>query len=256
MDRSMVKRLLTVLAAVGLLTVAGCAAGQEGAEAEELLRQANEAQAEVGSMTFSMNVVGAAAGESFTMQMNGGAYLKGEKQGDMVVHASMTAPNSPAMSFQLVSRNGAMYVQANGTWQKLPAGMAEAQTEQLEQQLAGFDVTKYVTDVAVEEGTTFLGEPVTKIGGTIDTKGLLDDLFGQLGAAGVPGGLGATPTQQALDALGPVRAVLYISDVTHLVKAVRLSFEVEAEGQTGTFEVNYALRSVNEPVEIPKPAVA
>jgi outer membrane lipoprotein-sorting protein len=253
----MVKRLLTVLAAVGLLTVAGCAAGQEGAEAEELLRQANEAQAEVGSMTFSMNVVGSAAGQSFTMQMNGGAYLKGEKQGDMVVRAAMTAPNSPATNFQLVSRNGAMYVQANGSWQKIPAGVAEAQTEQLEQQLVGFDVTKYVTDVAVEEGTTFLGEPVTKIDGTIDTKGLISGLFGQLGAAGgVPGGLGATPSQQALDALGPVRAVLYISDVTHLVKAVRLSFEVEAEGQTGTFEVNYALRSVNEPVEIPKPAVA
>ena len=252
----MVKRLLTVLAAVGLLTVAGCAAGQDGAEAQELLRQATEAQADVGSMTFSMNVVGAAGGQQFTMQMSGGGYLKGEKEGDMVMRASMVAPNMPATNFEFVSRKGAVYVNLNGTWQKIPGGMGETQAEQLEQQLAGFDFTKYVTEVAVEEGTTFLGEPVTKIEGTIDTKGLIGGLFGQLGAAGGQNGVGIAPPQEALDALGPVRAVLYISDVTHLVKAVRLAFDVDFQGETGTFEMNYALRSVNEPVEIPKPAVA
>ena len=191
------------------------------------------------------------------MQMSGGGYLKGEKEGDMVVRAAMAVPNMPATIQASSLRKGATYASIwNGTWQKIPGGMGETQTEQLEQQLAGFDFTKYVTDVAVEEGTTFLGEPVTKIDGTIDTKGLIGGLFGQLGATGGQNGVGITPPQEALDALGPVRAVLYISDVTHLVKAVRLAFDVDFQGETGTFEVNYALRSVNEPVDIPKPAVA
>ena len=251
----MVKRILTVVGVFGLLAVAGCAAGKDGAEAQELLQKATEAQEQIESMTFSMNIVGEAAGQAFTMQMSGGGYLKGEQEGDMLVRASMTVPNLPAMDFQMISRQGTLYMNLDGTWQKLPGAAGQAQAEQLEQQLAGFNFAEYVTDVSVEKGTTFLGEPVTKIVGTIDTKGLLGGVLDQLGSAadGLMGGF--TPPQEALDALGDIRAVLYVSDTTNLVQAARMDFSVDAEGETADFEVNYALRSVNEPVEIPKPAV-
>jgi hypothetical protein len=256
----MVKRILTVIAAFGLLAVAGCAAGKDGAEAQELLEKATQAQEQIESMTFSMNIVGEAAGEAFTMQMSGGGYLKGEQQGDMVVRASMTLPSMPATTFEMVSRKGSLYMNLDGSWQAIPGGTipgetSDAQAEQLEQQLANFNFAKYVTDVSVEEGTTFLGEPVTKIVGTIDTNGLLGGVLDQLGAAA--GGLtgGFTPPQEELDALGDIRAVLYVSDATDLVQAARMEFTMDADGETATFEVNYALRSVNEPVEIPKPAV-
>jgi hypothetical protein len=251
----MVKRILTVIAAFGLLAVAGCAAGKDGAEAQELLQKATEAQEQIESMTFSINIVGEAAGEAFTMQMSGGGYLKGEQQGDMVVRASMTVPSMPATTFEMVSREGSLYMNLDGTWQAIPGESSRVQAEQLEQQLGNFDFTKYVTNVSVEKGTTFLGEPVTKIVGTIDTQGLLGGVLDQLGSAagGLTGGI--TPPQEALDALGDIRAVLYVSDATNLVQAARVEFAVDAEGETGTFEVNYALRSVNEPVEIPEPAV-
>jgi outer membrane lipoprotein-sorting protein len=250
----MVKRILTLIAALGLLAVAGCAAGKDGAEAQELLQKATEAQEQIESMTFSMNVVGEAAGQAFTMKMSGGGYLKGDQQGDMVVRATMTIPTMPATSFEMISREGSVYMNLDGTWQQIPGGTAQAD-QQLEQALAGFDFAKYVTDVSVEKGTTFLGEPVTKIVGTIDTQGLLGGLLDQLGAAA--GGLtgGFAPPQEALDALGNIRAVLYVNDATNLVQAARMDFSVEAEGETAQFDVSYALRSVNEPVEIPEPAV-
>jgi hypothetical protein len=251
----MVKRILTLIAAFGLLAVAGCAAGKDGAEAQDILQKATEAQQQIESMTFSINIVGEAAGEAFTMQMSGGGYLKGEQEGDMVVRASMTVPSMPATSFEMVSREGSLYMNLDGTWQAIPGEASQDQAEQLEQQLGSFDFTKYVTNVSVEKGTTFLGEPVTKIVGTIDTQGLLGGVLDQLGSAagGLTGGI--TPPQEALDALGDIRAVLYVSDATNLVQAARVEFAVDAEGETGTFEVNYALRSVNEPVEIPEPAV-
>jgi hypothetical protein len=254
----MVKRTLALFAAFGLLVVAGCAAGKDGAEAQQLLEKATDAQEQIESMTFSMNVVGEAAGEAFTMQMSGGGYLKGEQEGDMVVRASLTAPSVPATSFEMIARDGSIFMNLGGSWQEIPGGTGQLETEQLEQfeqQLAGFNFAKYVTNVSVEKGTTFLGEPVTKVVGTIDTQGLLGGVFDQLGsAAGGLGGGFAAP-QEALDALGDIRAVLYISDASNLVTAARMAFAVDLEGETADFEVNYALRSVNEPVEIPKPAV-
>lgn len=252
------KRIVAVLAALGLLAAAGCAAGPDGPEAQRLLQEATEAQEQIESLTFTMNMVAEAQGQSFTMKMDGGGYLKGEREGDIVMRGSMAMPDFPGMSFQVVSLDGRFYVNFDGTWQEVPGGASNEQAAQLEAQLAGFDFTKYVKNVKVEKGTVFLGEPVTKIVGTIDTQGLLGGIFGQLGAAtqGLGGGLGAfTPPEEALRALGDVRVVLYISDTTHLVKAMRMEFTVDVEGETGTFTVDYALRSVNEPVEIPKPAV-
>ena len=53
-----------------------------------------------------------------------------------------------------------------------------------------------------------------------------------------------------------MRAAIYVSDVTNLVRASHMEFAIEVEGQKATFDVDLSIDSVNEPIEIPEPAVA
>jgi hypothetical protein len=258
----MLRRLVTLLAALALLSgVSGCAALTEGGDAVEaasILERATKAQDGVKSMTFAMTMSGEAAGQSFSMQLDGGGYMKGERKGDMVMRMTMSSANVAPMRFQMVSLNGRAFVNLNGRWQKLPGALAEAGTQaQIEQGLSGFDVSKYVTDIEVEKGTTFLGEPVTKIVGTIAIEDLMHGVFDQLGSAA--GGLGGTSDPSQLFSqidVDDVRAVLYVSDVTNLVRAVHMELTMTVQGQQATFDIDMSIDSVNEPVDIPEPAAA
>ncbi len=53
-----------------------------------------------------------------------------------------------------------------------------------------------------------------------------------------------------------MRAAIYVSDVTNLVRASHMEFAIEVAGQKATFDVDLSIDSVNEPIEIPEPAVA
>jgi hypothetical protein len=260
----MFRRLVPFLAALALLAgVGGCAGldeGADGVEAAAILERATQAQESIESMSFAMTMRGEAAGEAFSMQLDGGGYIKGERKGDMVMRMSMAGAGMPAMRFQMVTLDGRAFTNMGGSWQELPGGLGDvggaAQT-QLQQQLKGLDLTRYVTDVDVEKGTTFLGEPVTKIVGTIAIEDLMTGLFDQLGSAtGSLGGL-SDPAQllQGID-IEDVRAAIYVSDVTNLVRATHMEFAIEVEGQKATFDVDLSIDSVNEPIEIPEPAVA
>jgi hypothetical protein len=140
----------------------------------------------------------------------------------------------------------------------MPGGRAAydgAQSE-LQDRLSGYDVARYLDDVTVERHKTFLGEQVTKISGTIGAEDLLNQILGRLG--GLPGsGLDATSLADLYGTveLGDIRAAVYVSEADDLVRAVHLEFVLTGEGQTAAFEVDLALQSVNEPVEIPAPAV-
>lgn len=262
----MFRRLVTLLAALALLvSAAGCAALAEGgdaAEAASILERATKAQESIESLTFAMTMTGEAAGQSFSMQVDGGGYVKGEHEGDMVMRMSMTGGGIPAMRFQMVSLDDRAYMNLDGTWQEIPGGLAGAgglSDEQLEEQLKGFDISRYVSDVEVEKDTTFLGEPVTKIVGTIAIEDLMSGVFGQLGStSGGLGGLGGfSDPSQLLDEVDieDVRAVIYVSNVTNLVRAAHMEFAMEVEGEKATFDIDMSIDSVNEPVEIPEPAV-
>ena len=124
-------------------------------------------------------------------------------------------------------------------------------TAELERQLAAFDFTQHVTDVAIDDTTTFLGEPVTKIVGVIDTAGLINALSGQFGGLSDLGGAGLPA--DFTSGLGDTRIVVYISDETHYVRAAHMSFSLEQQGQTMTMDIDYSLQSVNESIEIPEP---
>ena len=261
----MTRRFLSLLAALALLVAAGgCAAGQDGAEAMAILDRASEAQKNLESVSFDMTMKGEAAGQSFDLTLNGGGYLKGERAGDMVVSLSLSAPGMPvaATQMQMVAVGDRAYMNLGGSWQELPGGAAAfgggTAGAALEQQLAGFDFTRYVTDVRVEKEGSFLGEPVTKVIGTIALDDLMNGVFAQLGSGGGLAGLGPLGSSeellQGID-VGDIRAAIYVSDVTHLVRAVHMDFAMEAQGQKATFQIDLSLRSVNEPVEIPEPAV-
>jgi hypothetical protein len=263
----MARRLLILLASLVLAAgAAGCAAVEGDAqEALEILERAEQAQQDVESMTFGMRMRGEAAGQTFTIRVDGGGYVKGENAGDLELRMLMEGPGMPPTTMQMVALDGEVHANLDGTWQEIPGGLATMGIEGdgasgLEQQFAGLQLAEYVRDVEVESGTSFLGEPVTKIAGTIATEDLVKAVMGGLTSAGGLGasGLGAEldPSQllQGVD-LDDIRAVLYISDVTSLLRAAHMEFAIQAEGQSMTFEIDMSVRSVNEPVEIAQPAV-
>ena len=155
----MFRRLVTLLAALALLaSVGGCAAlseGADGIEAAAILERATKAQESVESMSFAMTMRGEAAGETFSMQLDGGGYVKGDREGDMVMRMSTAGAGMPAMQVQMVALEGRAFTNMGGSWQELPGGLGEvggAAQAQLEQQLEGLDLTRYVTDVDGREG--------------------------------------------------------------------------------------------------------
>jgi hypothetical protein len=259
----MLRRLATLLAALALLAcVGGCAAlgeGSDGVEAAAILERATKAQESIESLSFAMTMSGEAAGETFSMQLDGGGYVKGDREGDMVMRMSMSGAGMPAMRVQMVSLDGRAFANMGGSWQEIPGGLGDigaAGQAQLEQQLKGLDLTRYIKDVEVEKGTTFLGEPVTKIVGTIAVEDMMTGMFDQLGAAaGGVGGL-SDPSQlfEQID-IDDVRAAIYVSDVTNLVRAAHMDFAIDVDGQKATFDVDLSIDSVNESIEIPEPAV-
>lgn len=242
--------LLAVLALAIALVGAGCAT-VDGQRAGELLQQAHAAQAELQSMTFRMRITGEMAGQTFAMTMDGGGYLLGEQAGNMVMQGVVEGAGVAPTSFSAIIRDGHAYAGFGGVWTEMPAPVGPEATAQLESQLAAFDFTEHVTDFSIDDTTTFLGEPVTKIVGVIDTAGLLDTLSGQLGGLSDLGGAGLPA--EFTDGLGDTRIVVYISDETHYVRAAHMSFSMEQQGQAMTMDVDYSLQSVNEPIEIPEP---
>jgi hypothetical protein len=266
MRTSMTRRLLTFAAFLALAVGAGgcAAAGGDAGEALEILERAEQAEANVESITFGMNMKGEAAGQSFTMRVDGAGYVRGENEGDMVMTMAIEGPGVPPTTMQMVALDERLYANLGGSWQEIPGGLAGApnagDATALEQQFAGLDIAEYVEDVRVERGTTFLGEPVTKIVGTIATEDLMRSVLGQLGSAGggAPGLAGLASAEQLLDGVNvdDIRAVLYVSDVTDLVRAAHMEFAIDAAGQSMTFDIDMSIRSVNEPVEIPQPALA
>lgn len=253
----MVRRAaLAVLVAALSLAGAACSTA-DGQRAVELLERAQAAQEEIESATFGVRVWGEVEGQRVEVRMDGGGYLQGERAGDFYLRGRVEVPGTPPTSFQLVTAGGSAFVELGGVWQELPAPAqpSAAETDALEAQLAGFDFTRYVTDVRVTSGTEFLGEPVTKIVGVVDTAGLFEGLLGELGGfEGLGGFADAGLADEVRKHLGDTRAVLYVSDVTNLLRAALVTIAFEDQGQTFELHLDYALRTVDEPVEIPTPA--
>jgi len=237
------RRLLVVALMVSAAAVAttGCS-GVDAQKAQGLLDEATTATAGLKSLSFSMRMwtSGGSAESDFTVLMHGGGYQKGKRAGDS--YATLNASEVPGLgSVTVVIRRNVAYVKAAGSWSRVPGPASQAAVDPL----AGFDITKYVTDVRVEEGVSVGGEPMDRITGVIDSSAALNGLFGTVG------GTGAAGLGDVSDVLGDIRAVLYVSQTTHLPMRTLIDMPMKIAGEKIVMHVDLVVTEVDQPVAIP-----
>ena len=235
------RRLLAVALVVSAAAAASGCSGVDAQKAQTLLDQSTTAMADVESVSFAMRMwtSGGPAETEFTVLMHGGGYQKGKRAGES--YLTLSSSNVPGIgSMTIVLRHNTLYVKAGGSWSRVPAPADQASADPL----AGFDLTRYVTDVRVEEGVMVEGEPMDRITGVIDTSGALNGLFGTLGGAG--GGFG-----DVSDVLGDIRAVLYVSQTTHLPMRTLVDMPMNVVGQKIVMHMDLVITGVNKPVSVP-----
>jgi hypothetical protein len=228
--------ILVALAAASLLPLTGCV-GAEGKQAQDLLSQADVAMAEVESFHFAGRLTVETSVGEFGLVMRGAASK--EDGGASVVTVWSDVPGFPEAT--VVTRGQDAWTKAGGSWQRIrvPAGQATG--------IDQFDLVPYVKDVDVDGGQMVGGEPAVKITGVLDTAGLVNGLFGRLGA--VPGG--ALP--DVSDGLGDTRVVLYVSETSHLPLRTLVDLSLEQGGESAEMHLDFAITNVDEPVAIPHP---
>jgi hypothetical protein len=235
------RRFAVAALLVTALVASGCS-GADAQKAQALLDQTTLASANVKSISFSIRMwsSGAPDGADFVFLLHGGAYNKGKNKGD----SFLTMSGLPGMGeISMATRHGHAYVKARGKWAEvpLPAGYQDPSA------FAGFDLAAYVTDVRVEAGLVVEGEPMSRVTGTIDTSAAVKGLLSRLGAAS-----GGSLPAEVTDSLGDMRAVLYISDVTHLPMRALVDLPIHVAGEKITMHMDMVVTAVNEPVSIPR----
>jgi hypothetical protein len=247
--RTVIRLLATVVGAAFLLS--GCST-EEGTRAQELLQQAEQAQAQLTSATFEANLGVVVDGEQIDVSVKGAASKEGAA---ISVHAT-GIPGASGQDFQLVVRgNRAWMKDTNGKWASMPVptemkGKSGSMGADAFQQLA-----RYVRDVRVAEHQQIGGRSVTTIAGEIDTAGLIKAVT-KLGSLSGPGGE-TPPFAFDLDELGlkigDIKAVLSIDEGTQLLSTALVTLSMDVQDKTMQLELRYRLTSSNEPVKLPSP---
>jgi hypothetical protein len=129
-------------------------------------------------------------------------------------------------------------------WTRVPVPSGQTQVSN---PFEGFDLGPYIKDVRVEEGALVDGDPTCKIIGVIDTNKRVSGALGQL-SQGAQGGF------DVAQAFGDIRAVLYVSDTSALLKRGLIDFSIDLFGTEVEMHMDFALSGLNEEVRIPKPA--
>jgi hypothetical protein len=228
--------LLLVLA---LPVVAGCS-GADAGRAQLLLTQAQEAQKAVSSESFAMHVTIQAKDQKADVSLNGGAYLKGARAGDMVMDMKLSAPVALPFGTMRIAKVGpSAWMEMNGKRTDFPASTGATMQQST---LGAFDFTRYVKDVKVQGGQVLQGKQVTKIVGILDTPALvkgMTKLGNVAGSAGLPG-LGGK--------VGDTRVVIYIDDATHLVVAALADVTMDSDSGSVKLHLDFAISDVDRPV--------
>jgi outer membrane lipoprotein-sorting protein len=241
----MTRRFAQLLWVVVAVSVASACSGADAKRAQELLAQANAAQAKVRSASYDVRVVVSAETQRYTMVMNGGGYFKGPRAGDQFM--TMRGEGLPVpMNFQLVSTGGRAVVSVNGRTQSFPMPQATARSQDWTA-IVG-DLTKHVKSVEVRENTVVAGKRGTTVAGVVDTAGLARAAAG-MNALSESTGAGAL--DQMTKYLGDMRVVLFIPDRSRLIRSAAITMELKGSGQKAQVEMFYSLRGVNRPVAFP-----
>ena len=238
-------RLLVLPLAV--LALSGCSGGPDASRAQDLLVQADAAQAKLSSVTYTGRTSFSVAGQRYAFGFGGGAVLKGRGAGDqwMQMRGEGVA-GAGAMDFSIVRRGDRMTIRSLGQTQEVPVP-AELRTDNdAWGAFASSSLADCVKKVDVAEGRNVNGEPATRIAGVVDSLCAFKAI-NRVASVGQ-----ATPDlDEVRGFLSDARATLFVSERSRLVIAAVISLEVEAQGQEMTFEVSYRLTSVNEPVRFP-----
>jgi hypothetical protein len=236
----MIVRLVGALAALALL--AGCST-EEGLRAQELLRQAEVAQAQLRFSTFDGSMSVSADGTSMRV------LFKGATSGRDVWFSMRTSgvPAGGDLAMQVLVRGGRSWTNAGRGWQRGPAppagGSGATMSAEAFQQLA-----RHVKDVRVSEHQPIGRKLVTTIAGEIDTQGMLE-AFAKLGSF-APSGFDLS---DAGIELGDIESVLTIDERTGLLDTAFVRFAMSVEAKRVAIELRYRLASANRPVELPSP---
>ena len=234
---------IVTMPAVGLL-LAGCTA-EEGRQAQELLTQAETAQAQLRSSTFEGRIAMTADGQALDVAFNG-ATARG---GEWISMRTKGAPNGADLKMQLLVRNGRAWVNVDGRWQSMPLPTSAGGSTGTLNAAAFQQLARHVKDVRVTEHQLIGGKPVTTIAGEIDTEGMLDAL---LDAGSFAEGLELDVSKLGLE-IGDISAVLSIDERTQLLDTATVSLSMAAQGKRATIELRYRLTGANTPVRLPAP---
>jgi hypothetical protein len=240
---AVIVRVVTAVLAAALL--AGCST-EEGLRAQELLQQAEAAQAQLRSSTFDGSMSVTAEGMEIGLAFTGAT----SPQGEWFSLRTRGVPGGGDLSMQVLNRGGRVSMNSGSGWTSFPGGAAGATgssgtfSGEAFQQLA-----RYVRDVRVTEHQPIDGKLKTTIAGEIDTRGLLE-AAAKLGSFAPEGSLDLSGA--GLD-IGDIHAVLTIDERTRLLDTAFVTFSMGAQGKTVSIELRYRLASANEPVELPSP---
>jgi hypothetical protein len=238
----MIVRVVTALAAALLLT--GCST-EEGMRAQELLQQAEAAQAQLRSSTFDGSMSITADGTAIALRFNGAT----SPEGEWFAMRSEGIPGAD-VAIQVLNRKGRVSMNSGSGWKSFPAGAKAVSGSNGTVSAEAFQqLAQYVRDVRVTEHQSIEGKMKTTIAGEIDTQGMLEAAM-KLGDV-VPAG-SFDLSGAGLD-IGDIHAVLTIDESTRLLDAVFISFSMSAEGKSMKIELRYRLASANQPVKLPTP---
>ncbi len=248
----MLRRAITLAAAVVALVVGSGCSTVEGQRAQELLLQAQTAESQLRTAAFEAGLSFTLSGQRVEVLLEGAGSKKAQ-------YVSMSASGLPGVAFDaaFVLRGNTAWIRANGAWQRttVPTGVDLGTSPSLGS--AAFqELTKHVEDVRVSEHEVVAGKHVSIIAGEINTVGLLGSLnkLASLGGS-APSGLGELPDFGELGAkIGNIHAVLTIDEQTHLLSAALVKLDVEVAGETLQLELRYRLTAANDPVKIPAPS--
>jgi hypothetical protein len=247
-DARTVIRLLAIAAAAAFL-LSGCST-EQGNRAQDLLQQAEQAQAQLHSASFEASVGFLMDGKQVDLSLKGAASNEGAW---LSLHAT-GIPEAGGKNFQMVVRgNRAWLSTSNGKWASMPVpkemnGVSGSMGAGAFQELA-----RYVRDVRVAEHQQIGGKPVTTISGEIDTTGMIKAMakLGSLSKSGSKNpGLSFDLDDLGIK-FGDIKAVLSIDESTHLLSTALVTLGIEAQGKKLDFEIRYRLTSSNKPVEFP-----
>jgi len=226
--------------ALAAIALTACS-GEQGERAQQLLARAEAAQARLTSATYEARMTFKMDGQTMSLVMDGGGYLKGRRAGDQLL--TMRTDGVPALgavNMQLVVRRGRASMNLNGRRFSMP--LPATARRQYDWSSTMLDLARYVKEVNVREGRVVNGEAGATIAGVLDTESMVK-AAASLDVVAQAANLGDMASN-----LGDMRVAVFVAQRSGLIRSAVLGMSMEAEGKKADIELTYRLKSTNKGV--------